>query len=446
MAARVLADCYRNVTVVDRDVLPDGFECRRGVPQGRQPHLLLARAAQILDELFPGFLDELVADGGLVWDDGDLSKFWVSFVGHPLVRDKAIPDPSSIVNYYGSRPFLEGHVRRRLRGLANVTIRDGHDVASLTATPDGRRVTGVRVVRHNGGETTLTADLVVDATGRGSRTPVFLEQLGYGRPREDELVVRVAYASQPLRMPHAALHENLVIVTPEPSRPAMFAAFACENDTWLAAVGTMAGTEPPSRWSELLDFASDFAPAHVLAVLRDAEPIGGVNQHRLPSNRWRRYDKMTATPDGLLVVGDAICSFNPIYGQGMTVAAIEAEVLRDLLRRGERELPRRFFRASAKKIRVAWQTAVGSDLALPQVEGRRPLSMRITNAWTERVLAATETDAAVTQQFLRVVGMLDGPASLLRPGFVLRVLKAGGRRAPVDQRAAVSAQVSEIPL
>ncbi len=432
LAARVLADSYDTVTVVERDVLPDGPEPRRGVPQGRQPHLLLARAAQILEELFPGFLDELVADGGLVWDDGDLSKFWVSFAGHRLVRDR-LPDPASVVNYYGSRPFLEGHVRRRLRGLANVSVLDGHDVAGLTATADRRRVTGVRVVGHDdGNETTLTADLVVDATGRGSRTPVFLEQLGYGRPREDELVVRVAYASQPLRLPHDTLQENLVAVCPEPDRPSIFAAFACENDTWLVAVGTMAGIEPPATWPELLDYAAGFAPAHVLAAVRDAETIGGVNQHRLPSNRWRRYDKMAATPDGLLVVGDAICSFNPIYGQGMTVAAIEAGVLRDCLRSGERDLPRRFFSASAKKIRVAWQTAVGSDLTLPQVAGPRPLSMRITNAWTERVLTASETDAAVAQQFLRVVGMLDEPSALLRPGFVLRVLKAG-RRAVAEQ-------------
>lgn len=141
---------------------------------------------------------------------------------------------------------------------------------------------------------------------------------------------------------------------------------------------------------------------------------------------------MPRTPKGLLVFGDAICSFNPVYGQGMTVAAIEATILRDCLRRGERDLPKRFFRASAKKLRLAWQTAVGSDLALPHVVGPRPLSTRITNAYTDKVLTAAETDPAVTLQFLRVVGMLDSPSRLLRPSFMVRVARAARRRTAPD--------------
>src|SRR6476659_5376635 len=148
----------------------------------------------------------------------------------------------------------------------------------------------------------------------------------------------------------------------------------------------MAGLQPPSTRAEMLEFAADLASPQVLKALREAEPLEDVGHYRVPSNRWRRYNKMRRTPDGLLVIGDAICSFNPIYGQGMTVSAIEASVLRDCLRGGERNLPRRFFRASSKHVRVAWQTAVGSDLSLPEVAGRRPFSMRITNAYLRRVL------------------------------------------------------------
>ena len=190
----------------------------------------------------------------------------------------------------------------------------------------------------------------------------------------------------------------------------------------------MAGLEPPSQRADMLDFAADLAPAHVLAALRAAEPLEDVSHYRVPSNRWRRYDKMRRTPEGLLVVGDAVCSFNPIYGQGMTVAAIEATVLRDCLRRGERELPRRFFRASARYVRLAWQTAVGSDLALPEISGARPFLMRISNAYLERVLTAAESDAAVAGRFIRVIGMVDPPSRLARPAFVLRVVRTNLRR------------------
>ena len=169
-----------------------------------------------------------------------------------------------------------------------------------------------------------------------------------------------------------------------------------------------------------------------------------------PSNRWRRYDKMRRTPQGLLVFGDAICSFNPIYGQGMTIAAVEAMVLRDCLLRGERNLPRRFFRASARKVRVAWQTAVGSDLALPEVAGPRPLSMRITNAYLDRVMTAAETDPVVAQQFLQFIGMIDSPARLLRPSIMLRLARTNRRRhtgaqcsrEPADSPSAGSVQMS----
>jgi 2-polyprenyl-6-methoxyphenol hydroxylase-like FAD-dependent oxidoreductase len=428
LAARVLADFYRTVTVVERDVLPDDTANRRGVPQGRHLHVLLARCSQILGELFPGFLDELVADGVPVWSDGDFSNVNVSVGGHQVVRVGRLRD-SHLLQYYPSRPFLEAHVRQRLQAITNVTILDGHDVVELTATTERDRVTGARLVNRGGGaETTVTADLVVDAMGRGSRTPTFLEGLGYARPRVDEVVVQLAYASELLRIPPGILNENLVGIFPEPGRPTTFGLVGCENDIWMLTLGAMLGHEPPTQHAEMLAFAEEFAPADAVAALRAAEPVGEVSRYRVPSNRWRRYDKMRRIPKGLIAVGDAICSFNPIYGQGMTVASLDAIALRDCLRHGERELARRFFRATAKKIAVAWQMAVGSDLALPEVIGPRPPSMRITNAYLERVLTAAETDPFVAERFMRVSGMIDSPARLLHPSLIFRVATVNRHR------------------
>ena len=198
--------------------------------------------------------------------------------------------------------------------------------------------------------------------------------------------------------------------------------FRCENDTWMMLAGTVGSADPASTREEILAAAEALAPAHIVKAARASQPLAEVSQYRFPSNRWRRYDKMARTPERLLVIGDAICSFNPIYAQGMTVAAIESLILRDCLRDGHRDLPRRFFRGAAKTIKVAWQTAVGSDLTLPQVQGPRPLSTRLTNAYLDRVLTAAETDSHVGQQFLRVTGMIDPPSKLLRPAFVSRVL------------------------
>jgi hypothetical protein len=194
-----------------------------------------------------------------------------------------------------------------------------------------------------------------------------------------------------------------------------------ENDTWIFTVFGMVGHEPPRDLAGMLAFAQEYAPAHVLAAVRAGEPIAPVVQHRMPSSQWRRYDKMRRLPEGLLVCGDAMCSFNPIYGQGMSVAAMEAVALRTCSRRGATDLPRRYFRAAAKAIGVAWQMGAGSDLAFPEVEGRRTPLMRVTSRLVGWVLTASESDAQVGDQFFKVTGLVDPPDRLLNPFFLCRV-------------------------
>jgi 2-polyprenyl-6-methoxyphenol hydroxylase-like FAD-dependent oxidoreductase len=449
LAARVLADFFETVTVVERDVLPDEPANRRGVPQGRHVHALLASGAQTLGELFPGILDELVADGAPVWDDGDLSRLFISFGGHLMPRSGTSPLGSSKANamYQPSRPFLECHVRRRLQAMDNVTILGGHDVAELTSTSDRNRVTGVRVIDRDGGaEQELAGDLVIDAMGRAAHTPAVLESLGYGRPVEDRIVMHTTYASQTLRIPPGTLKEMLSVINPAPGRPTGMFLVRNENDAWSFTVFGMVGHEPPRDPAGMLSFAQDYAPAHLLAAVQAGEPIAPVVQHRLPSSQWRRYDKMRRFPDGLLVCGDAMCSFNPIYGQGMSVAAMQAIALREALRRGVTDLPRRYFRAAAKSIGVAWALAAGSDLAFPEVEGRRTLSMRLTSRFVDWVLRACETDAVVHAQFFKVSWLVDPPTRLLRPSFIYRVASVNRRRRQRDsqpQQAEVAGRDAE---
>nr|WP_313776573.1 2-polyprenyl-6-methoxyphenol hydroxylase-like oxidoreductase [Mycobacterium sp.] len=440
LAARVLAGFYGSVTVVERDVLPDNPANRRGVPQGRHGHALLARGAQALGEFFPGIHDELVAAGAPVWDDGELSRLHISYGGHLMLRSgkAAVEDYKANAMYQPSRPLLECHVRRRLQAVENVTIIGGHDVAELTSTVDRKRVTGVRVIARDGGdEQELTADLVMDAMGRAAHTPASLENLGYERPAEDHIVMHTTYVSQMLRIPPGTLQEMMTLIGPAPGRPTGMFLLAYENDTWIFTVYGMVGHEPPRDLAGMLSFAQEYAPAHLLAAVQAGEPIAPVVQHRLPSSQWRRYDKMRRFPDGLLVCGDAFSSFNPIYGQGMSIAATDAVALREALRRGVTGLPRRYFRAAAKSIGVAWGLAAGSDLAFPEVEGRRTPSMRLTNRFADWVLTACESDAVVHAQFFRVTGLVDPPARLFDPRFVYRVARANRRRSVTGSRRRV---------
>lgn len=424
LAARVLTDAFDRVTVIERDQLPEAADNRRGVPQGRHVHALLPRGAEIIDELFPGILDDMVADGAPVLSDYTKFRFLPDGMHRLSPRMQAPPV------YQPSRPFLEAAIRRRIRALPNVRILDGHDVVSLTTTATRGRVTGVRVQRHGeaGTEHSLSADLVVDAMGRGARTPAWLTELGYDAPAEDQIVVNIRYVSRLLRLRPGAVPETLIVHGPKPDSPYGYGLFAYENDTWLLTVQEFGGDRHVPDYAWMLDRVAEKAPRHVSDALAVAEPLGDVTTHRFPANRRRRYERLSRFPDGLLVFGDALCSFNPIYGQGMSVAAMESLALRKALRRGSDRLARRFFAEAAKAVDVAWQLAVGADLALPFIEGPRPLPVRLINAYIARVITAAEHDPVVGAQFMRVFAFLDKPPALMRPAIVARVI-AGTRRA-----------------
>ncbi|WP_046472307.1 FAD-dependent oxidoreductase [Allosalinactinospora lopnorensis] len=424
LTARVLTDVYERVTIVERDPLPTHVASRRGVPQDRHVHGLLPGGAQVMEELLPGLLDGIEAEGAPVIRD--YAEYYCSPAGHLLSRE-AQP---GVPHYLSSRPYLEHHIRARVRALPNIEIIDQCDAVNLVTTETRDRITGVRIQRRtdDSQEETLEADLVVDAMGRGARTPAWLAELGYNRPDEDELVIKVECSSQLIRLPPNPIPEKAVVVGARPGRPTSGGLVLQENGAWLLTATGRLGLRPPTDFKARLDFVGDFMPPHVMAAIRNAEPIGEVATFRFPANRWRHYERLRNFPEGLLVAGDALCSFNPIYAQGMSVAALQAAALRDCLNRGTHDLPRRFFRVAATPLGMVWQLASGADLALPEVEGPRPLPLRLFNSYVGRLQAKAEHDPVLAAQFIRVAFLVDPPTQLLRPATALRVMTGKQRR------------------
>src|SRR4029453_6107016 len=283
-----------------------------------------------------------------------------------------------------SRPLLEGCVRDRVRALGNVRLVDRCDVAGLAATPDGRRARGVRVLRRAAGsaEEVLGADLVVDATGRGSRSPVWLEQLGYPRPAQDEVRIGVAYASRIYRRrPDHLGGDRAVLIQATLDRPCGAAMLAMEADRWLVTLWAYLGQRPPTDPDGFTAFAATLPAPDVVEAISDAQPLGEVLPARYPASVRRRYEGLDRFPDGYLVTGDAVCGFNPVYGQGMSVAALEALALRDCLRDGPGAgLATHFFAEVARIVDIPWGIAVGSDLRFPWIHGARSARARRGNA------------------------------------------------------------------
>ena len=423
LAARVLADVYTQVTVVERDELSTAVDQRRGVPQARHIHGLIGRGQQILDELFPGLADDLTARGAPMIDVLDDARLY--FGGHRLR-----PASSGIVVVSASRPFLEGYVRERVRALPGVVFVDRCDVLGLVSTPDAGRITGVRVIRRADGsaEEVLHADLTVDATGRGSRTPRWLESLGYGRPPVDKVAADIAYATGTFRLrPGALADHRAVIAPPVPGHNRGAALAEIEGDRYILTQVGVLGDRPPTTLEGFLDYARSLQQPDIYDAIFDAEPLDAPVAYRFPASVRHRYERLPRVPDGLMVIGDALCSFNPVYGQGMSVAAMEALVLRNHLRSRREPAPRALFADMARTIDVPWDLAAGGDLAFPDVVGERTPKVRIANAYIPRLHAAAAHDAKLAVAFLRVAGMLDPPARLFRPDIAVRVLRASLR-------------------
>jgi 2-polyprenyl-6-methoxyphenol hydroxylase-like FAD-dependent oxidoreductase len=429
LAARVLSERFAQVWVVERDELLEGPARRKGTPHAEHAHALLVRGRQIIEEFFPGFSAAVLARGGLSGDSGSSVHLFVG--GRELARK-----PVGQGGVVCSRPLIEDEVRRRVRALANVSFMTRVDVVEPIYDAAQQRVTGIRVRVHDGGSTvedgTLAADLVVDCTGRGSRTPQWLSSIGFNAPEEERVANGVGYATayferKPSQFPECG-EATVVISQATASRrfPAvMIAQEPLPGDSrarWVVTFGGFTGEHPEATLQGLEQRAEQGAVGMIERVVTENAMLGPVVRFGFPHSQWRRYEKLQRFPERFLVLGDAIASFNPIYGQGMSVAACQAVALRDALSHGLDGVYRPYFQAASKAIDTPWRLAVGADLSIPTVQGKRTRTQRAINRYLGALFRAAEHDAVLTQAFKRVTNLMAPPATLFRPGIVARVV------------------------
>ena len=401
-AARVLADHYDRVTVYERDDLPDAPGNRQAVPQGRHVHLLMARGAAEYEGLFPGLLDDMVAAGvPMLENRPDCIHFGAA--GHVLGTATTLTRPFTA--YVPSRPHLEWQIRKRALAIPNVDLIH-RGVAEPWFDPAEERVNGV-LLEAGDEDSAVPADLVVDAAGRGTRLPAWLEAWGYGRPREDSVDVGIGYATHQVHIPDGLLKEKVVVAGASRAEPVGLGMLFYEDGNWgLTTFGT-GKVAPPQNFAEMCDLADRILPDRFARAIRQGTPLGDVAFHKYPASRWRRYDKMDRFPAGIIPFGDAVVSFNPTFGQGMTMTAIQAGNLRAVLAAGDVDVGRRLAKATARTTFPVWMMTAIGDLTLHNATGDAPRWYRPVGSLFDQFLGAAETDPVLAEWFLRRFSLLD---------------------------------------
>jgi len=420
-AARVLADYFDTVTVLDRDVYPAGAVDRAGVPQSRHVHALLAGGRDALERLFPGFATHMRAAGALDLD------FGLDFAA--LRPDGWLPrEESGIRTLFASRTLLESIVRDLVRAHPRIELVEHATVTGLVADGDGQLRT--RAVRLADGE--RGADLIVDASGRTSKAPEWMRALGLDAPDETVVDSFAGYATRwfqapdPARWPREWWWKAIWLDPKVPEQMTAGVLFPLEGGRWIVTLAGLARHYPPSDEAGFTAALGTLRSPIIAEAVRLATPISPVYCNRAMANRFRHYDRWRARLDGFLAIGDSVCAFNPVYGQGMTTAALSAGILRDALDRvgpTSPSLPREFFRAQAGFLRDPWGLATGADFMVPGTEGARPWFAGLANRYMEALFTTGRADPALRRRIGEVIHMVRRPAALFELAVVAQVAR-----------------------
>jgi 2-polyprenyl-6-methoxyphenol hydroxylase-like FAD-dependent oxidoreductase len=428
LSAHILSKYFERVSLIERDHYPEEPIFRAGTPQGRHVHIMLVRGQQILEEFFPGIKNKLVAQGAI---EGDFAADYI----YRFPSGLSPRLPSRLRGYACSRPLLEWQVRREVIARERVHFIERHEIVNLLISSDGKTVTGVQMRERNDKPLAereivdLTADLVVDASGRDSQVTRWFTALGYTAPPETVVNPFFGYSSRIYAPPAdpERTWKGLVVQSDPPKNLRGGVIWPTEEGNWIVVLGGTVKDYPPTDEDGFLEFTKTIPDPLFYEVLKDAQPLSPIYGDRRTENRLRHFDSLTRLPERFVVLGDAVCAFNPVYGQGMTVAAMGAVALDESLRQqGLTGLPRHFQRKLAKITETPWQLATASDHKVPALEGMKPgWAARLTYRYFDGLVALLPTTPSISKTFSEVLHMVEPPTALFRPSIVARVLLHG---------------------
>ncbi|XZN89699.1 MAG: FAD-dependent oxidoreductase [Microcoleus sp.] len=432
LTARVLSDYFEQVTIIERDRFPLQPEPRRGIPQGTQLHLLLSRGRQIIEDFFPGIEAELIAQGAVTLDMGSDVK-WLN----PFGWNTRFPSGFTVLSF--SRHILDWLIYRRLARVSHLHFQEEAYVTQLISTADGTSIAGVRFrQREQNGETqeqTLLADFVVDASGYSSQAPKWLKALGYEVPKETVITAGMGYTGCTYEIPAGFQSDwkAVYLQASPPERTSMAVLFPIENNSWILGLCTTVPHRPSKDEAALLEAIEHLPSPMIYNAIKQAKPSTPIEIYHSPGNRLCHYETLKRQPERFVVLGDAVCSFTPIYAQGMTVAALGVKALETCLAKIARQpspsltgLAKTFQKQLAKINAEPWITATSQDAKYPSIQGitkAHSVPEKLMGWYMNQVIHLTVRDPQTTLSFLQVLHMLKSNTTLFQPRILLQVLK-----------------------
>jgi 2-polyprenyl-6-methoxyphenol hydroxylase-like FAD-dependent oxidoreductase len=450
LTARILSDYFEQVTILERDRFPTQAPApRKGVPQCTQLHILLTRGRQIMEDLFPGLEAELIDAGAAVLDMGaDIE--WLNPFGW------AARFPSGFKALSFSRYILDWLIYRRLSQFSNIQILESSYVTGLLTNSDKTAVTGV-IMRRRGSKHSeqvqqeeLSADLVIDTSGYSSQAPKWLKAIGYDAPGETVITTSMGYASRLYEIP-ADFQEDwkgVYIQAAPPERTSMGVLYPIENNRWIVGVCATAPNRPSTGEAEFLEALRNLPSPHIYNAVKDAKPATAIGIYHPPGNRLRHYERLSRQPQRFVALGDSVCSFTPIYGQGMTVAALGAMLLQQSLKETAlTELSSRFQKELAKVNATPWIAATSQDAKYPNVKGltQPPTPPEKAIGWyMDQLIQLTTKEPQVTLVLFNVFHMVQSSGALFQPSILFRVIQQLLTRSPSKTSSEIQVSASSI--
>ncbi|HEX2909544.1 MAG TPA: FAD-dependent monooxygenase [Chloroflexia bacterium] len=424
LTARILMQYFERVTIIERDQLPATPQFRAGTPQARHPHILLKQGELIIEKFFPGITAELYENGAVPINFGSDTKWIIGNQQRPTYESK-------LVSVAGSRIFLEGTIRNRLRAYPDVTFVDDHEVTGLLTDDENRQVRGVQIRQRGEGANTreVLANLVVDASGRQSKAPEWLAALGYQAPAELSVNSFAGYSTRVYERPTGQNWKFLYVQPSAPANSRGLVMIPMEGNRLHVCLVGLNADYPPTDEEGYLEFVRSLGIDEAYELLKELKPLSPIVGYRRAENRLRRYDLMPSRPENFLLIGDSVYALNPVYAQGMSVAAISAETLDNCIQEAGSEftcLAENFQKQLVGVIMLAWQMAVGEDLrwSNTQVSGEMeeagPEAALLQN-YMDQVIQASLKNPNVAETFYQVMNMVEAPTVFFRPDVVLQV-------------------------